>query len=94
MLEVSNIVASIERSRRFWYKGKPCVHFKVTTKKPMEKIEIVKRHFEDLIPYDDPRYEEKLQNLAESYVNNYHDVEFDAICELHDEMLERGEIDY
>ena len=32
-----------------------------------ELIEYAKRHLADLIPYDDPDYEDKLQQMAEAY---------------------------
>ena len=56
-------------------------------------IDYAKSHFADLIPYDDPDYEEKLQKMAEDYANfeiNGPDEDFIELCKLHDEMLENG----
>lgn len=56
-------------------------------------IEYWKWHLEDLIPYDDHRYEEKLQewaeSCAESDINPVHD--FVALCEYHDRWMEEEE---
>ncbi len=38
-------------------------------------IEYAKSHLSDLIPYDDPEYESKLQRMAEAYA----DVEINGI---------------
>ena len=40
-------------------------------------IEYAKAHFSDLIPYDDPEYESKLQQMAEAYA----DTEINGIGE-------------
>lgn len=57
-------------------------------------VEYAKIHLADLIPYDDPNYNERLQDMAESYalseING--DPEFEQMCKWHDEMLERGEL--
>lgn len=52
--------------------------------------------YSDMIPYDDPNYEEKLMEMATSYANmemNGYPPEFEDVCRQHDEMLERGELD-
>lgn len=59
-------------------------------------IDYAKSHFADLIPYDDPDYEGKLQKMAEDYANfeiNGPDKDFIELCKLHDEMLENGTFD-
>lgn len=59
-------------------------------------IEYAKTHFCDLIPYNDPDYEKKLLEMCESYADmemNGMDPELLKICEMHDKMLESGEID-
>ena len=52
-------------------------------------------HFSDLIPYDDPNYEERLRQMAESYAESEinPDPEFIEMCRQHDEMLEAGLLD-
>ncbi len=63
----------------------------------MDKREILidyyKSHFGDLIPYDDLRYEEKLQRSAEAYADweiNGPSPEDLAIIEVHDKWLEEN----
>ena len=53
-------------------------------------IDYAKSHFADLIPYDDPDYDKKLQKMAEDYANFeiMGDKDFEELCRLHDEMLE------
>lgn len=46
-------------------------------------IEYAKAHFSDLIPYDDPEYESKLQQMAEAYA----DAEINGIGEKDDDLL-------
>ena len=54
------------------------------------------RIYSDMIPYDDPEYEDKVLQLATSYadmeINGYPPEVLD-VCELHDKMLENGELD-
>ena len=56
-------------------------------------------HLADLIPYDDPNYEEKLNQWAEESAENdiHPNPEFEAyienLCEEHDRMLEEGLLD-
>lgn len=50
----------------------------------------------DMIPYDDPEYEDKILQLAMSYADmeiNGYPPELEEICRQHDEMLERRELD-
>ena len=58
----------------------------------------------DLVPYDDPNYDDEVVHLAIAYVQSLydpdfitmakaHEMAFDALCKEHDEMLERGELD-
>lgn len=50
----------------------------------------------DMIPYDDPEYEDKILQLAMSYADmemNGYPLELEEICRQHDEMLERRELD-
>ena len=56
-------------------------------------IEYWKWHLEDLIPYDDHRYEEKLQEWAESCAESdiNPDPDFVALCEYHDRWMEEEE---
>lgn len=65
----------------------------------MEKeleIQYAMLHMSDLIPYDDPDYDNKLRKMAESYVNDLHnpDSELNRISKEHDRMLEEGKIDF
>ena len=54
------------------------------------------RIYSDMIPYDDPEYEDKVLQLATSYadmeINGYPPKVLD-VCKLHDKMLERRELD-
>ena len=58
-------------------------------------IDYYKSHFRDLIPYDDPQYEEKLQRNAEAYANweiNGPSPDDLAMIEAHDKWFkENGE---
>ena len=50
----------------------------------------------DMIPYDDPEYEDKILQLAMSYADmemNGYPPEVLDVCKLHDKMLENGELD-
>ena len=50
----------------------------------------------DMIPYDDPEYEDKILQLAMSYVDmemNGYPPELEEICIQHYEMLERRDLD-
>lgn len=52
--------------------------------------------YSDMVPYDDPNYEETLMSMAMSYADmemNGYPPELEEICMQHDEMLERGELD-
>ena len=52
--------------------------------------------YSDMIPYDDPEYEDKILQLATSYADmeiNGYPPELEEICRQHDEMLEHGELD-
>ena len=54
------------------------------------------RIYSDMIPYDDPEYEDKLLQLAMSYADmeiNGYPPELEEICRQHDEMLEHRELD-
>ena len=61
-------------------------------------IEYAKEHFRDLIPYSDPRYEERLQEWAESYadseLNPNQEMEdyLNSLCEEHDKLIEDIEL--
>ena len=59
-------------------------------------IEYGRNHLADLIPYDDPNYDERLQSMAESYADSeiYPDEDFIRMCEEHDKMLDEGIIDF
>lgn len=56
------------------------------------KIDFYKEKCRTLISRDDPEYEIKLENMAIALANSSNNPELDAICEWHNEMLERGEI--
>lgn len=56
-------------------------------------IDYYKSHFYDLIPFDDPQYEEKLQRNAEAYADweiNGPSPEEQAMIEAHDKWLEEN----
>lgn len=59
-------------------------------------IDYYKSHFGDLIPYDDPRYSEKLQRNSEAYadweINGPSSSEM-AMIEAHDKWLKENEED-
>ena len=63
-------------------------------------IEYAKIHLCDMIPYNDPDYKEKLNAMAESYANaeiypsRLPVDDLQGIIELHDEMLDKGLIDF
>lgn len=46
---------------------------------------------EDIIPYDDPRYDVKVEKLAVATTEAIYnpDSEYNQICKLHDEMIEK-----
>lgn len=51
--------------------------------------------YSDMVPYDDPEYEDKILQLATSYADmeiNGYPPELEEICRQHDEMLERREL--
>ena len=62
-------------------------------------VEWYRIHLADLIPYDDPNYEKKLNQWAEESAENdiHPNPEFEAymknLCEEHDRMLEEGLLD-
>lgn len=53
-----------------------------------EEIEYYKMHLSDLIPYDDPEYERKLENMAKSCMEIFDDPELQKLCEDHDKIIE------
>lgn len=58
-------------------------------------IDHAKWQLADMVPYDSSNYYEDLQRMAEGYAKNeMFGSDVDELCNLHDEMLERGEIDY
>lgn len=59
-------------------------------------IEYAKEHFADLIPYDDPHYEERLQVWAESYAESeiHPNPELIELCEFHDKWVEEEELGF
>ena len=59
-----------------------------------EELEYYKIQLSDLIPYDDPKYEEKLTAMARSCMNSFNDPDFQKLCEYHDRMLEEGDIEH
>ena len=52
-----------------------------------EKVEYYKEHLRDLIPYDDPDYEKKLEKWAEDCVKSENDPDLIALCEMHDKHI-------
>lgn len=56
-------------------------------------VDYAKAVISDLVPYDDPRYDERLQELAEGYAdselkpNPEFKAYMDDLCKAHDEML-------
>lgn len=48
-------------------------------------------HLSDLIPYDDPEYDEKLRSMAEAAVRSWDD-DLIALCEEHDNMIDEFEL--
>lgn len=63
-------------------------------------IEYAKIHLCDMIPYNDPDYEEKLTAMAEDYADaeiypsRLPVDDLQCIIELHDEMLDNSLIDF
>jgi hypothetical protein len=61
---------------------------------PEEKeleIQHAMAHLSDLIPYDDPEYDEKLRRMAEAAVRPWDD-DLIALCEEHDNMIDEFEL--
>lgn len=56
------------------------------------KIDFYKEKCRTLIPLDDPDYKTKLENMAIALASSSNNPELDALCEWHNEMLEKGEI--
>lgn len=56
-------------------------------------VDYAKAVLSDLVPYDDPRYDERLQELAEGYAdselnpNQEFKAYMDNLCKEHDEIL-------
>lgn len=56
-------------------------------------VNYAKAVLSDLVPYDDPRYDERLQELAEGYAdselspNQEFKAYMDDLCKEHDEIL-------
>lgn len=56
-------------------------------------VNYAKTVLSDLVPYDDPRYDERLQELAEGYAvselnpNQEFKAYMDDLCKEHDEIL-------
>ena len=63
-------------------------------------IDYAMRHFADLIPYDDPNYSERLQEMAEAYAESEinPNPEFEAymksLCEEHDKIIKEVNFGY
>lgn len=53
-------------------------------------IEYAKSHLSDLIPYDDPEYESKLQRMAEAYA----DAEINGVGEKDDDSFVDPFVDF
>lgn len=54
-------------------------------------IDYALNHFSDLVPYDDPNYEDKLMSIAIPYAEmemNGYPPELEDLCKLHDEMMD------
>lgn len=52
------------------------------------EVDWCKQRFADLVPYDDPNYEKRLDALARSAILGERDPDFIAMCEEHDRMME------
>lgn len=56
-------------------------------------VEHGKWELADIVPYNSSNYYEDLQHMAEGYARDeMFGSDLDELCKLHDEMLERGEI--
>ena len=53
-----------------------------------DEVAWYKEMFADLVPYDDPNYEKRLDDMARSALLGERDPEFIAMCEEHDRMME------
>lgn len=51
------------------------------------EVDWCKQMFSDLVPYDDPNYEKRLDALARSAILGERDPDFIAMCEEHDRMM-------
>lgn len=51
------------------------------------EVDWCKQRFADLVPYDDPNYEKRLDALARSAILGERDPVFIAMCEEHDRMM-------
>ena len=53
-----------------------------------DEVAWYKEMFADLVPYDDPNYEKRLDEMARSAFLGERAPEFIAMCEEHDRMME------
>ena len=51
------------------------------------EVERYKNILSDLVPYDDPNYEQKLDSMARGCLKAEKDPEFIALCEEHDNEI-------
>ena len=69
--------------------------FGLSVKEFNTRVDLNIRHVSDLIPYDDPNYDERVERLAIGTVlddiNPERLNEIDCICKMHDDNLEEVE---
>lgn len=81
----------------FWGLSADLIKPKLTSEELEEfdrLVEYGKWELADMVPYDSSNYYEDLQCMAEGYARDeMFGSDLDELSKLHDEMLERGEID-
>lgn len=88
----------MKRRPEFWGLSADLIKPKLTPDELEEfnrLVEYGKWELADMVPYDSSNYYEELQHMAEGYAKNeMFGSNVDELCKLHDEILERGEINY
>jgi len=57
------------------------------------EVDFAKEMLADLVPYDDPNYEKRLDEMTRSAIMGENDPEFIAMCEEHDRMMEADSLE-
>lgn len=57
------------------------------------EIQYAMERLSDLIPYNDPEYDEKLRRMAEEAIQPWSD-DLIALCEVHNKLLDDKELNF